>query len=84
MLDKTASEEELGKSLHSDEKNAKTTYVSLYGLAHSRERVKELSFGAKSLLEEIIREKSRECEDYSEEAYATLAKIVDWLTMRVK
>ncbi|MDO4788293.1 MAG: polyprenyl synthetase family protein [Johnsonella sp.] len=84
VLDETASEEELGKSIHSDEKNAKTTYVRLYGPEHSRERVKELSFNAKSLLEGIITEKGRECEDYSEEAYYTLADIIDWLTMRVK
>ena len=35
ILDVTSTTEELGKPVHSDEKNDKTTYVSLYGLEKS-------------------------------------------------
>lgn len=43
ILDETASEAELGKPLHSDEKNQKTTYVSLYGLESAKEAVRQQS-----------------------------------------
>ena len=43
ILDVTGSLETIGKPSHSDEKNQKTTYVSLYGLAEAAEKVRELS-----------------------------------------
>ena len=43
ILDVTASEELLGKPLHSDEKNGKQTYVALVGLDGAREVVSRLS-----------------------------------------
>ena len=43
ILDVTASEELLGKPLHSDEKNGKQTYVALVGLDGAREVVARLS-----------------------------------------
>ena len=39
ILDVTSTEEVLGKPVHSDEKNEKTTYVTLYGY---REGIKQL------------------------------------------
>ena len=36
ILDVTSTEEELGKPIHSDEKNHKTTYVTLMRKHHSR------------------------------------------------
>lgn len=43
ILDVTGTEEMLGKPLHSDEKNAKTTYVSWKGLEASREETERLT-----------------------------------------
>lgn len=56
ILDVTGSEEELGKPLHSDEKNEKTTYVTLAGLNAAREEVARLSHKAMLLLEENRKE----------------------------
>lgn len=41
VLDLTGQEEVLGKPVHSDEKNDKSTYVAIHGLDKSREKVKE-------------------------------------------
>ena len=49
ILDVTSNLETLGKPVHSDERNQKITYVTLYGLAEAAEKVRELS-------EEAIRE----------------------------
>lgn len=43
ILDETSTEEVLGKPIHSDEENNKTTFVSLYGLQHSHDEVERLS-----------------------------------------
>lgn len=43
ILDVTGSEAVLGKPVNSDEKNSKTTYVTLEGLDKAREDVKKLS-----------------------------------------
>lgn len=43
ILDVTSTLEVLGKSIHSDEKNQKTTYVTLKGLEEAGEDVKSLS-----------------------------------------
>lgn len=53
ILDETATFEELGKPIHSDEKNEKVTYVTLYGLEHSEKEVERLSGEAVSILESI-------------------------------
>ena len=42
ILDITSTPERLGKPVHSDEENKKTTYVTLYGIDRSREIVREL------------------------------------------
>ena len=51
ILDVTSTAEELGKPIHSDEKNHKTTYVTLMGIEKASQQVKELSDEAAALLE---------------------------------
>lgn len=65
ILDVTGKEEVLGKPIKSDEKNAKTTYVTLEGMDKARKDVEQLSFeaiqelnklpGNNEFLEELIR-----------------------------
>lgn len=50
ILDLLSCDEELGKPVHSDERNKKTTYVSLYGLERAEEAVRTLSEEAIALL----------------------------------
>lgn len=57
ILDVTSTTEELGKPVHSDEKNQKTTYVTLYGIEKSKEIAAELSRQA----EEIWAEQGESC-----------------------
>ena len=47
----TSTAEELGKPIHSDEKNHKTTYVTLMGIEKASRQVAELSEEAVKLLE---------------------------------
>lgn len=56
ILDLTSTTQELGKPVHSDEKNEKTTNVSLYGLERSRQMVEEYSHKALEMLKELDRE----------------------------
>ena len=53
ILDVTSTEAELGKPIHSDEKNNKVTYVTLYGLERASGFVRELSEEAISLIDSI-------------------------------
>ncbi len=53
ILDETATFEELGKALHSDEKNGKVTYVTIHGIDKAKSEVERLSKEAISLLESI-------------------------------
>ncbi|RKI41147.1 polyprenyl synthetase family protein [bacterium D16-51] len=50
ILDLTSTTEELGKPVLSDEKNEKTTYVSLYGMEKAKHAVEEYSNKALELL----------------------------------
>ncbi len=50
ILDVTSTVEELGKPIHSDEKNEKTTYVTLVGLEKAKEYVANISMEAIELL----------------------------------
>lgn len=52
ILDVTSTLEELGKPIHSDEKNQKTTYVTLFGIEKSREIAAKLSEEAIAIWEE--------------------------------
>ena len=53
ILDVTSTAEELGKPIHSDEKNHKTTYVTLMGIQDASRQVAKLSEEAVQLLEGI-------------------------------
>ena len=53
ILDITSTTEELGKPVHSDERNEKTTYVTLYGMEKAREDVRKLSLEAEELLKSL-------------------------------
>ena len=53
ILDIYGSEKELGKPVHSDEKNNKNTYVSLYGLDAAKEAVSDMSVRAENILKNI-------------------------------
>lgn len=53
ILDIEGTEEELGKPLHSDEENGKTTYVTLYGLEQAKTEVELLFQKAVELLDSI-------------------------------
>ena len=53
ILDKTADEKVLGKPLHSDEKNNKTTYLSFKGIEESKKIVVDLSNQAKECIDKI-------------------------------
>ncbi len=53
ILDITSTQEELGKPIGSDEKNGKSTYVKLYGMEASRDKVRELSQEAEDILSSL-------------------------------
>ncbi len=53
ILDIYGSEKELGKPVHSDEKNNKNTYVSLYGLDAAKKAVSDMSVRAENILKNI-------------------------------
>lgn len=53
ILDETSTFEELGKALHSDEKNGKVTYVTIHGIEESKREVLRLSRESIALLESI-------------------------------
>lgn len=53
ILDETASFEELGKPIHSDEKNEKVTFVTLYGIKEAEKEVRRLSEEAIAIIREL-------------------------------
>ncbi len=53
ILDVTSTREVLGKPIHSDEKNEKTTYVTLMGIPEAEKEVERLSKEAVRLLHEL-------------------------------
>ena len=53
ILDVTSTAEELGKPVHSDEKNNKVTYVTLFGTEKAAEQVEEFSEKAIDLLKSL-------------------------------
>lgn len=57
ILDVSGSLSNLGKPVHSDEKNQKSTYVTLYGMEEAAGQVKRLSGEAVEILEHIAGEK---------------------------
>lgn len=69
ILDLTGDEEKLGKPVGSDEKNNKTTFVTLHGLEASAEEVKRLSAKASELAKEL------DCTEFMQE-------LITYLTVR--
>lgn len=53
ILDVTGNEQMLGKPVHSDERNQKTTYVTMYSMEQACAQVKRLSERAKKILDNI-------------------------------
>ena len=53
ILDVTSTAEVLGKPIHSDEKNEKTTYVTLLGIDKAEKIVEKESVGAIELLKSL-------------------------------
>ena len=72
ILDVTSTTEMLGKPIHSDEKNEKTTYVTLRGIEESRKEVKRLTSEALDTLKGLKYEN------------AFLNELLDWLVYREK
>lgn len=58
ILDVTSTAEVLGKPILSDEKNDKTTYVTLIGLDRAKEQVEQISMEAIALLRQFASEDS--------------------------
>ena len=72
ILDVTSTTEMLGKPIHSDEKNEKTTYVTLRGIEESRKEVKRLTSEALDTLKGLKYEN------------AFLDELLEWLVYREK
>ena len=53
ILDETSTAEELGKPIHSDAENNKTTYVTLYGIEKATEEAERLSKEALEILKQF-------------------------------
>ena len=70
ILDVTSTDEELGKPVGSDDRNDKTTYVSLHGLEESKAEVSRLSKEALDLLAGINTRNE------------FLEELIDWLIAR--
>lgn len=75
ILDETSNEKELGKPIHSDKKNQKTTYVTLFGIEKSKRKVKELSDEALTLLDDISKKDTKR-------DTKNLIDIIGWLIER--
>ena len=56
ILDVTSTEEVLGKPVFSDQKNEKTTYVTIFGLEKAKKDVEQISEEAIALLRSLQRE----------------------------
>ncbi|MGN0165585.1 MAG: polyprenyl synthetase family protein [Lachnospiraceae bacterium] len=53
ILDETSTKEMLGKPIHSDLENNKTTYVTLHGLSEASIKVEELTKEARMIMDEL-------------------------------
>lgn len=72
ILDVVGDEEKLGKPVHSDERNEKSTFAALYGIERSSEKVKEYTAEALEILASFPGDK------------AFLEECMGWLTKRDK
>lgn len=71
ILDVTGQEEVIGKPLHSDEKNEKSTFVAIHGLEKSRTKVKEYTDKGLQLLDSLTA-KDREAQQFLRELMLSL------------
>ena len=62
ILDVIGEEEVIGKPIHSDEKNEKSTYVAIHGLDESRKKVKEYTENGLQRLDSLVVENKEEQE----------------------
>lgn len=60
ILDQTSTTEELGKPVHSDEKNEKVTYVTLRGIDGAAAQVQHLTEEAVQILDSLILKRKQE------------------------
>lgn len=72
ILDVVGDEKKLGKPVHSDERNEKSTFAALYGIERSSEKVKEYTAEALEILASFPGDK------------AFLEECMGWLTKRDK
>lgn len=72
ILDVVGNTDELGKQVHSDEKNHKTTYVTLYGLERAREDVKRYTQAAMDGLSLLKKKTSLGITEFFEEVLRML------------
>lgn len=54
ILDETSTDEVLGKPVHSDKENNKTTYVTIHGLEKSQQAVEEMTSDAGNILDSLL------------------------------
>ena len=62
ILDVIGEEEVIGKPIHSDEKNEKSTYVAIHGLEDSKKKVKEYTENGLQRLDNLVVENKEEQE----------------------
>ena len=65
ILDVESSEEELGKPIGSDAENGKSTFITLYGLEESKNKVEELTKEANDLLHKEFGENAANLIEYT-------------------
>lgn len=54
ILDETSTDEVLGKPVHSDKENNKTTYVTIHGLKESQQAVEKMTADAGEILDSLL------------------------------
>lgn len=79
ILDQTSTTEELGKPVHSDEKNQKVTYVTLRGIDGAAAQVQSLTGRAVALLETLTTDTQ---EGAGAEAAAFLKELLMYMALR--
>ncbi|MCQ2500081.1 MAG: polyprenyl synthetase family protein [Lachnospiraceae bacterium] len=81
ILDQTSTTEELGKPVHSDEKNQKVTYVTLRGIDGAAAEVQRLTEEAVSLLDSMIQKRKQES-GAGEETGVFLRELLLYMALR--
>lgn len=81
ILDMTSTTEELGKPVHSDEKNQKVTYVSLRGIDGAAAEVQRLTEQAVEILDSLIL-KRKQAGLTDEEAGVFLRELLLYMALR--